>query len=76
MSEDEFELYLRLLGKFLRLKPGQRAEISDELRDHLESRLDELTQSGLDRTAAIARFESALTWGHVAAQLRLVYDQW
>ncbi|MBL9091177.1 MAG: hypothetical protein JNL96_08125 [Planctomycetaceae bacterium] len=55
MSEDEFELYLRLLGKFLRLKPGQRAEISDELRDHLESRLDELTQSGLDRTAAIER---------------------
>lgn len=30
----------------------------------------------IDRTAAIARFESALTWGHVAAQLRLVYDQW
>jgi len=55
MSEDEFELYLRLLGKFLRLRPGQRAEISDELRDHLESRLDELTQSGLDRTAAIER---------------------
>lgn len=55
MSEDEFELYLRLLGKFLRLKPGQQAEISDELRDHLEARLDELTQSGLSRTAAIER---------------------
>ncbi|MBA4016569.1 MAG: hypothetical protein C0483_05220 [Pirellula sp.] len=55
MSEDEFELYLRLLGKFLRLRPGQQAEIFDELRDHLEARLDELTQSGLSRTAAIER---------------------
>ena len=55
MSEDEFELYLRLLGKFLRLKPSQQAEISDELRDHLETRLDELTRTGLSRTAAIER---------------------
>ncbi len=55
MSEDEFELYLRLLGKFLHLKPGQQAEISDELRDHLEARLEELTHSGLSRTAAIER---------------------
>lgn len=30
----------------------------------------------IDQAAAVARFESALTWGHVAAQLRLVYDQW
>lgn len=55
MSEDEFELYLRLLGKFLHLKPGQKAEISDELRDHLETRLDELTRGGLSREAAMHR---------------------
>ena len=55
MSEDEFELYLRLLGKFLHLKPGQKAEISDELRDHLETRLDELTRGGVGREAAMHR---------------------
>lgn len=55
MSEDEFELYLRLLGKFLHLKTGQKAEISDELRDHLETRLDELTHGGLGREAAMHR---------------------
>ena len=40
MSEHEFELYLRLLGKFLRLTPGQEADVADELRDHLEARLE------------------------------------
>jgi hypothetical protein len=35
MSEREFELYLSLLSRFLRLNPNQREEIADELRDHL-----------------------------------------
>ena len=46
MSEHEFELYLRLLGKFLRLTPGQEADVADELRDHLEARLEELSRGG------------------------------
>jgi hypothetical protein len=39
MPEQDFELYLSLLSRFLRLKPAQRDEIADELRDHLEERL-------------------------------------
>src|SRR6185369_10702397 len=53
MSEQEFDLYLSLLTKFLKLRPGQREEIADELRDHLEQRLEELTACGLTRGAAI-----------------------
>lgn len=53
MPEREFELYLSLLSRFLRLKPAQRAEISDELRDHLEARLEELAARGLSREQAI-----------------------
>ena len=53
MPEREFELYLSLLSRFLRLRPGQRAEIADELRDHLDERLQELTAAGLPRDAAI-----------------------
>src|SRR6185369_7063618 len=55
MSESEFELYLELLGKFLRLRPGQRVEIADELRDHLEARLEELSRGGLSRAEAVRR---------------------
>ncbi len=42
MSEQEFDLYLKLLAKCLRLTSGQRELIADELRDHLEERLEEL----------------------------------
>ena len=55
MSEREFELYLSLLARFLKLNPQQRAEISDELRDHLEERLQELTAAGVSREEAIER---------------------
>jgi hypothetical protein len=55
MPEREFELYLDLLGRLLRLRPEQRAEIADELRDHLEARLDELTAAGLSREDAVRR---------------------
>jgi len=55
MSEKEFDLYLSLLGRFLKLSPNQRAEIADELRDHLEERLEELTDEGLSRDDAIRR---------------------
>jgi len=53
MPEEEFELYLSLLSRFLRLDTGQRGEIADELRDHLEERLDELSREGLSRADAI-----------------------
>lgn len=55
MPEQEFELYLSLLAKLLRLSPSQKAAITDELRDHLEERLDTLIQSGLSREQAIQK---------------------
>ena len=53
MPEHDFELYLSLLSRFLRLKPAQRDEIADELRDHLEERLQELSARGLSHDEAI-----------------------
>lgn len=53
MPEHDFELYLSLLSRFLRLNPAQRDEIADELRDHLEQRLEELSSRGISREEAI-----------------------
>ena len=53
MPEDEFEIYLTLLAKTLRLKDDQRDAIAAELRDHMEQRLHELTDQGLPRGQAI-----------------------
>ena len=53
MPEQDFELYLSLLGKLLKLRPEQSDSIRDELRDHLEQRLEELAATGLDRPRAI-----------------------
>jgi hypothetical protein len=53
MSEQEFELYLKLLSRCLNLTPRQREQIADELRDHLEERLEELAQVGLPRDKAV-----------------------
>lgn len=53
MPEREFELYLDLLGRLLKLSPEQKSAISDELRDHLEVRFEELVQSGQSRDDAI-----------------------
>lgn len=53
MPEDEFELYLTLLAKTLRLKDDQRDAIAAELRDHMEQRLRELTLQGVPREDAI-----------------------
>ena len=47
MSEREFEHYLSLLGSLLRLRGGQRAEIAEELRQHLDERLADLQAAGL-----------------------------
>ncbi|MEX2286098.1 MAG: permease prefix domain 1-containing protein [Planctomycetaceae bacterium] len=73
MSEKEFELYLSLLSRFLRLKSTQRGEIADELRDHLEARLEELSRSGLSREdaihAALEEFGDAAELAHHFTQI-------
>jgi len=53
MSDREFENYLTLLATLLRLDPKQRGEIGDELRSHLEDRLDELMARGISRDEAV-----------------------
>eukprot|EP00456_Euglypha_rotunda_P084442 TRINITY_DN847_c0_g1_i11.p1 TRINITY_DN847_c0_g1~~TRINITY_DN847_c0_g1_i11.p1 ORF type:complete len:655 (+),score=141.07 TRINITY_DN847_c0_g1_i11:1790-3754(+) len=53
MPEQEFEIYLTVLSRLLRLSPAQKAAISDELRDHLEQRLGDLMQTGVSREEAI-----------------------
>jgi hypothetical protein len=53
MPEREFELYLSVLGRMLRLNEQQKNAISDELRDHMEERFEELVRSGMNRDDAI-----------------------
>lgn len=53
MSEQEFDLYLKLLARCLRLSPGQREQIADELRDHLQERLEELARAGMPHEKAV-----------------------
>ena len=48
MTNREFENYLTLVSRLLRLKRGQTEQIAGELRDHLELRVAELTESGVD----------------------------
>src|SRR5580704_14651138 len=55
MSEQEFELYLKLLSRCLGLTPAQREQIADELRDHLEERLEELARAGVPREKAVVQ---------------------
>jgi len=53
MSEQEFESYLRLLGRFLKLDERQRQTIGRELRAHMEERLEELIARGYRREDAV-----------------------
>jgi hypothetical protein len=53
MPEKEFDLYLSLLSRLLRLSPEQKAQIDSELRDHLEARFEELVKKGVPRDEAI-----------------------
>jgi hypothetical protein len=52
MSDREFDNYLTLLSSLLRLSSRQRQAIADELRSHLEDRLDELINRGASREDA------------------------
>ena len=76
MSEQEFELYLKLLSRCLNLTPGQREQIADELRDHLEQRLEELAQAGVPREKAVVQAldefgDAAVLAGNFATVARL-----
>jgi hypothetical protein len=53
MSDREFENYLALLSSLLRLDSKQRISISDELRAHLEDRLEELLARGVSHDDAV-----------------------
>lgn len=53
MPEHEFEIYLSVLSRLVKLNPDQKAAIADELRDHLEERFEELVRVGQDRDEAI-----------------------
>ena len=55
MSNDEFESWLALVGRLLGLSERQRTQISEELRDHLESRIADLIDSGMNRQAAVMK---------------------
>jgi hypothetical protein len=53
MPDHEFENYLTLISRFLRLSPAQREAIGAELRDHFESRLTELINTGKSHDEAV-----------------------
>ncbi|MDA0284702.1 MAG: permease prefix domain 1-containing protein [Planctomycetota bacterium] len=53
MPEHEFEIYLSVLSRLMKLDEKQKAAIADELSDHLEQRFEELVRSGLGRDEAI-----------------------
>ena len=53
MSNDEFETWLSLVGRLLGLSERQRSQIGAELRDHLESRVADLLESGMDKNSAV-----------------------
>ncbi|MGW8256700.1 MAG: permease prefix domain 1-containing protein, partial [Thermoguttaceae bacterium] len=54
MSPDEFQNYLGLLSRLLRLKATEREAIAEELRSHLEERVATLTAEGIEPARAIS----------------------
>src|SRR5262245_46979043 len=55
MTDHEFNNYLTLLAGLLRLGEKQRRAIAEELRGHLEDRLEELLARGVPREEAVQR---------------------
>lgn len=55
MSDMQFDAYLNLLTRFLRLSPRQREEIRRELRAHLEEAIEAELARGRTREEAITR---------------------
>jgi hypothetical protein len=54
MSPEEFQNYLGLLSRLLRLKATERDSIAEELRSHLEERLAALTAEGIEPARAVS----------------------
>ena len=55
MSNQEFENYMALVSRLLRLNRAQEQMIRDELRDHLEFRVADLVESGADPDEAVRK---------------------
>jgi len=53
VSHQEFENYLALLTRLLKVAPSQRQQLAEEFRAHLEDRLDELLAGGMPREKAV-----------------------
>jgi hypothetical protein len=53
MSEPAFDSFLGEVGRSLRQRPAEAANVTDELRDHLEERLAELVGRGVPRESAV-----------------------
>ena len=71
MSQHEFDQFLSLLNRLLRLSSSEREAIANELCDHLEERLTELLSQGVPRYKAI---ETALEEFGDAAGLAVLPD--
>ena len=55
MSNHEFENYMALVSRLLRLNRNQQQTIRDELRDHLEFRVADLVETGLEHNEAVRK---------------------
>lgn len=53
MSQQEFDNYLALLTRLLRIAPKQRQLVAEEFRAHMEDRLDDLLARGIGRDQAV-----------------------
>ena len=53
MTTREIENYIALVSSMLRLSKSQREEIGTELRDHLDTRVEALTEAGYSREDAV-----------------------
>ena len=73
MSQQEFDTYLALLCRLLRIAPQQREQVAEEFRAHMEDRLDELLAKGMEREAAVKlALEEFGDAAGLAAQIALI----
>src|SRR5689334_5906970 len=76
MAEHEFERFLEVLSKLLKLSSKETAAVADEICDHLEERYSELVSLGIARDDAVKQaldeFDDA---GEFAAKLNKLVRQ-
>src|SRR5688500_4437617 len=76
MAEHEFERFLEVLSKLLKLSSKETAAVADEICDHLEERYTELVALGISRDDAVKQaldeFDDA---GEFAAKLNQLVRQ-